>query len=88
MSQNCHKLYEKPFIYWLIICLFQLRCSISLEQICYTRSQGIAVISLQCLLFLDIKKQRLKTNLKKGYQCSVSTEISLNLKVCFSLVAY
>ena len=57
--------------------------SISLEQICYKRSQGIAVTSLHCLLFFDLKKQRPKTNLEKCYQCSVSIEISLDLKVCF-----
>ena len=35
--------------------------------------------------FFDLKKQRPKMNLKKCYQCSVNIEISLNLKVCFSL---
>ena len=57
--------------------------SISLEQICYKRSQGIVVTSLHCLLF-DIKKQRPKTNLEKCYQCSVTIEISLDLKVCLA----
>ena len=61
--------------------------SISLEQICYKRSQGIAGTLLHSLLF-DFKKQRPKTNLEKSYQCSVSIEISLELKVCFSLVTY
>ena len=37
--------------------------------------------------FFDIKKQRPTTNLEKCYQCSVNIEISLNLKVCFSIVA-
>ena len=50
--------------------------SISLEKICYKRSQGIVITH---------KKQRPKTNLEKCYQCSVNIEISLNLKVCFSL---
>ena len=34
--------------------------SISLEQICYERSQGIAVTSLHCLLFLTSKSKDLK----------------------------
>ena len=62
--------------------------NILLEQICYKRSQDIAVTSLLCLLFSDIKKQRPKTNLKKCYQCSVIIEIFLDIKVCFSLVTY
>ena len=36
--------------------------------------------------FLDVKKQRPITNLEKCYQCSVNIEISLDLKVYFSLV--
>ena len=36
--------------------------------------------------FFDVKKQRPKTNLEKFYQISVNTEISLDLKVYFSLV--
>ena len=65
--------------------------SISLEQICYKKSQGITVTSLYCLLFSTSKKKkkkkkRLKTNIKKCYHCSVRIEISLGLKVCFSLV--
>ena len=54
--------------------------SISLEQICYKRSQGIAVTT-QLSSFYNVKKQRPKTNLEKCFQCSVSTEISLDLKV-------
>ena len=38
--------------------------------------------------FFDVKKQRPKINLEKCYQCSVSIEISLDLKVSFSLVTY
>ena len=34
--------------------------SISHEQICYKRSQGIVVSSLPCLFFLASKKQRPK----------------------------
>ena len=34
--------------------------SISLEQICYKRSQGIAVTSLHCLLFSTSKNKDLK----------------------------
>ena len=36
--------------------------------------------------FFDVKKQRPKTNLEMCYQYSVSIEVSLDLKVCFSLV--
>ena len=38
--------------------------------------------------FFDIKKQRPTMNLEKNYQCSVNIEISLDLKVYFSLVTY
>ena len=40
--------------------------SISLEQICYKRSQGTAVASLHCLLSLTSKNKDLRTNLEKG----------------------
>ena len=60
----------------------------SLEQICCKRSQGIAVTSLYFLPFSTSKNKRPKTNLEKCYQCSVSIEISVELKVCFSLVTY
>ena len=36
--------------------------------------------------FFDVKKQRPTMNLEKCYQCSVNIEISLDLKVYFSLV--
>ena len=63
--------------------------SISLEQISYQRSQGIAVTSGTTLSsFFNVIKQRPKTNLETCYQSSVSIEISLELKVCFSLVMY
>ena len=35
--------------------------------------------------FFDVKKQRPLTNLEKCYQCIVNIEISLDLKVYFSL---
>ena len=38
--------------------------------------------------FFDAKKQRPKTDLQKCYQCSISLEISPDLKVFFSLVTY
>ena len=57
--------------------------SISLEQICYKRSQGIAVTSQYCFLFFDFKKQGPKMNLEKCYQFNVSIEIFLDLKVYF-----
>ena len=36
--------------------------------------------------FFDVKKQRPTMNLEKCYKCSVNIEISLDLKICFSLV--
>ena len=36
--------------------------------------------------FFDVKKQRPTMNLEKCYQCSANIEISLDLKVYFSLV--
>ena len=36
--------------------------------------------------FFDVKKQRPKTNFGKYFQCKVNTEISIDLKVYFSLV--
>ena len=62
--------------------------SISYEQICYKISLGIAVTSVHCLLFSMSKKPKPKTNREKCYQRSVSIEICLDLKVCFSLLAY
>ena len=61
--------------------------SISLEQISYKRSQGIAITSLHSSFF-DVKKQRSTTNPENSYQCSVSIEISLDRKVYISLVTY
>ena len=57
------KLHEKPCDYWLIYQLIQIEIqpkNISLEQICYKRSQGIAVTSLHCLLFSTSKNKDLK----------------------------
>ena len=48
--------------------------SISLEQICYERSQGITVTSLHCLLFLTSKSKDLK-RISKG-----ATNVVLALK--------
>ena len=59
--------------------------SISLEQM-------LLKISVSCRNFIvlssffDVKKQRPTMNLEKCYQCSVNIEISLDLKVYFSLV--
>ena len=59
---------------------------IFLAQICYKRSHGITVT--YCIIFFFcVEKQRPKTNLEKSYECSVSIEISLDLKVCSSLVS-
>ena len=38
--------------------------------------------------FFGVKKQRPKKDLESCYQCSVSIEISLDPKVCFSLATY
>ena len=38
--------------------------------------------------FFDIKKRRPKTDHEKYHQCSVTIEISLDVKVCFSLVTW
>ena len=59
--------------------------SISLEQICYKRSQDIAATSLHCLLFSKSKNKDLKRIL------NLATNAVLVLKflwtsVCFSLV--
>ena len=54
--------------------------SISLEQICYCRN-----FTVLCS-FLDVKKERPKTNFEKCYQCNINIEISVDLKVYFSLV--
>ena len=63
-----------------------IRCKIiSLEQNCYKRSQAIIVTSLYCRPFSTSRKKRPKTDLEKCCQCSVSIEISLDLKISFSL---
>ena len=59
--------------------------SISLEQICYKRSQGIVVTSQHCLLFLTSKNKHLNES-RKVLPMQSKIEISLDLKVCFSLV--
>ena len=38
--------------------------------------------------FFEVKKQRPTMNLEKCYQCGVNIDISLDLKICFSLVTY
>ena len=58
--------------------------SISLEQICYKRSQGIAVTSLHCFLFVDVKKQRPKTNLEKCYHVVLALKLLWTTKIVFS----
>ena len=59
---------------------------ISLEQICCKRSQGIALTSQHCLLFPKSKNKDLKRILKSTTNVVCNIEISLDLKVCFSLV--
>ena len=56
--------------------------SISLEQICYKRSQGIVLTSLHCILF-STPKHRPKTNLEKCYQCSVTLKFVWTSKLVF-----
>ena len=58
--------------------------SISPEQICYKSTQGIAITSLRCLLFSTSKNK----DLKQILESATNVEISLDLKICFSLVAY
>ena len=74
--------------YQLISLPIRPKC-ILLEESCYERSQirdhyfrNFTVLSF----FVDNNKQRPKMDLEKCYHCSVSIEISLYLKVCFSLV--
>ena len=61
---------------------------ISLEQICYKRSQCIAVTSLHCLFFSTSINKELKRISKSATNVVLSIESSLDLKVCFSLVTY
>ena len=60
--------------------------SISLEQICYKRYQGIVVTSLHCLLFSTSENKDLKRISESATNVVLSIEISLARKVCFSLV--
>ena len=62
--------------------------SASFEQSYYERSQAIALTSQYFLLLSTSKNKKPKTDLEKYYQCSIRFEISLDLKVCFSLVTY
>ena len=48
--------------------------STSLEQICYKRSQGIAVTSLQCLLFSTSKNKDLKRTSKSAINAVLALE--------------
>ena len=62
------------------------------RQLILTYSNLILKISMYWRNFtvlsslFEVKKQRPKMNFKKSYQCSVNIEISLDLKVYFSLV--
>ena len=49
--------------------------SISLEQICYKRSQGITVTSLYCLLFSMSKKKKKKKKDLKQISKSATTAV-------------
>ena len=57
--------------------------SISPGKICYKRSHGIVVTSLHCLLFSTSKNKDLKQISK-----TTTNAISLDLKICFSLVMH
>ena len=50
--------------------------SISLEQICYKRSQGITVTSLYCLLFSTSKKKKKKKDLKQISKSATTTVLA------------
>lgn len=54
--------------------------SISLEQSWNEKPQAIAVTSLYCRLCL--------IDLENSYQCTISIEIAVDLKMCFLLVTY
>ena len=58
-TSNCMKTMRLLVNHQLIPITIQPK-SISLEQICYKRSQGIAVTSLHCLLFSTSKNKDLK----------------------------
>ena len=68
-----------------LICFLIWPKSISHEQSCCRRFQVIVLLSLYCPLFLAWKNKRPKRDLEKCYQCRVSIEILLDLKVWFSL---
>ena len=59
--------------------------SISPEQICYNRSQGIAVTSLHFLLFSTSKNKDIK---RISESATNLCNIEISLKICFSLVTY
>ena len=62
------KLHEKPCDYWLIYQLIQIEIqpkNISLEQICYKRSQGIALTSPPCLHHLGPQSLFFPSNVLK-----------------------
>ena len=62
--------------------------SISFEKSCYERSEVIVVTSLYCLLFSTSIKKDLKRISISASNVTIRFEISLDLKVCSSLVTY
>ena len=61
--------------------------SISYEQICYKRSQGIGLTAL--FSFLDVRKQEPKANFKSATNVVLALKILWNFfEVCFFLAAY
>ena len=57
--------------------------SISLEQICYKRSQGIGVTSLHCLLFFTLKNKDLKQISKSATNAVLAIKFIWTSKLVF-----
>ena len=62
---------------------YGLKASILNKASIYNYCCNVTVLS-----FFDVKKQKPKMDLKKCYQYNIGIEISLDRKVCFSLVMW
>ena len=80
--------YHKSNLLLIALKAMRLLVNHQFERSCHERSQAIVVTSLYCLFFSNVKKQRLKSDIERCYKCSVNIKISLDPKVCFSLVTY
>ena len=89
-EQTCHKRFHamdsnsffSQFVFIWFICKYPLICNN--KSILSSRQKSFETL-LYCLPFSTSKKQRPKADLGKCYECSVSIEIALDFKVCFSL---